>query len=82
MNLRFSKLVHLVAMGAICLTTLSFALGQAAQATNAAGKLHIYFIDVEGGQATLFVPDGGESLLIDTGGRIGTAVMPSGSPQQ
>ena len=35
--------------------------------TNAVGKLHIYFIDVEGGQATLFVPDGGESLLIDTG---------------
>jgi competence protein ComEC len=29
--------------------------------------LEIYFIDVEGGQATLFVPPHGESLLIDTG---------------
>ncbi len=29
--------------------------------------LEIYFIDVEGGQATLFVPPHGQSLLIDTG---------------
>jgi beta-lactamase superfamily II metal-dependent hydrolase len=29
--------------------------------------LHIYFIDVEGGQATLFVTPAGQSLLIDTG---------------
>jgi competence protein ComEC len=29
--------------------------------------LQIYFIDVEGGQATLFVPSHGQSLLIDTG---------------
>jgi competence protein ComEC len=29
--------------------------------------LHIYFVDVEGGQATLFVTPAGESLLIDTG---------------
>lgn len=33
----------------------------------AAKKLEVYFIDVEGGQATLFAPPGGESLLIDTG---------------
>lgn len=32
-----------------------------------AGKLRIYFIDVEGGQSTLFVTPGGQSLLIDTG---------------
>lgn len=31
------------------------------------GKLQIYFIDVEGGQATLFVTPAGESLLVDTG---------------
>ena len=30
-------------------------------------SLDIYFIDVEGGQATLVVTPGGESLLIDTG---------------
>lgn len=31
------------------------------------GKLRIYFVDVEGGQATLFVTPDGHSLLIDTG---------------
>jgi competence protein ComEC len=31
------------------------------------GKLQIYFVDVEGGQATLFVTPDGHSLLIDTG---------------
>lgn len=35
---------------------------------SAAGKtLDIYFIDVEGGQATLFVTPSGQSMLIDTG---------------
>lgn len=39
-----------------------------AQAQNAAqGKLQVYFVDVEGGQATLFVTPEGKSLLIDTG---------------
>ena len=33
----------------------------------AAKPLDIYFIDVEGGQATLFVTPSGESMLIDTG---------------
>ena len=31
------------------------------------GRLDIYFIDVEGGAATLFVTPAGESLLIDSG---------------
>src|SRR5581483_7488645 len=31
------------------------------------GALQIYFVDVEGGQATLFVTPAGQSLLIDTG---------------
>jgi competence protein ComEC len=33
----------------------------------AAKNLEVYFIDVEGGQATLFAPPGGDSLLVDTG---------------
>jgi len=33
----------------------------------AARTLDIYFIDVEGGQSTLFVTPAGESLLVDTG---------------
>ncbi|MGB8474967.1 MAG: MBL fold metallo-hydrolase [Candidatus Acidiferrum sp.] len=32
-----------------------------------AGTLQIYFVDVEGGQSTLFVTPAGDSLLIDTG---------------
>ncbi len=36
-------------------------------ADNSSGKLRVYFIDVEGGQSTLFVTPAGESLLIDTG---------------
>ncbi len=33
----------------------------------AAKNLEVYFIDVEGGQATLFVAPGGQSLLVDAG---------------
>jgi competence protein ComEC len=36
-------------------------------AAAAADTLTVYFIDVEGGQATLFVTPAGESMLIDTG---------------
>jgi competence protein ComEC len=36
-------------------------------AAQAAKPLEIYFIDVEGGQATLFVTPSGESMLIDAG---------------
>src|SRR4029079_19798091 len=43
---------------------LSFAPHPRAQA---ARSLQIHFVDVEGGQATLFVLPSGESLLVDTG---------------
>ena len=36
-------------------------------ASPAAKNLEVYSIDVEGGQATLFVSPSGESLLVDTG---------------
>src|SRR5882724_4531146 len=35
--------------------------------TQAQKPLDIYFIDVEGGQSTLFVSPSGESLLVDAG---------------
>jgi competence protein ComEC len=38
-----------------------------ALASPAADSLEVYFIDVEGGQATLFVSPSGESMLVDTG---------------
>jgi len=53
-----------------CVAFLSLGLGIASWAAAAAPKdksLHIYFVDVEGGQATLFVTPVGQSLLIDTG---------------
>jgi competence protein ComEC len=48
----------------IVLTTTSTSI---AQSDTASGDLKIYFIDVEGGQATLFITPAKESLLIDTG---------------
>src|SRR5437588_9514207 len=46
-------------------TTLALLAGPAASQTRT--TLDIYTIDVEGGNATLFVAPSGESLLIDTG---------------
>src|SRR5579859_994935 len=59
-RIRFAyRLLFLVFTSAVCLLPLA----------NAAGvtPLQIYFIDVEGGQATLFVTPEHQSLLIDTG---------------
>jgi len=39
----------------------------AAATLPAAKNLEVYFIDVEGGQSTLFVSPSGETLLMDTG---------------
>jgi competence protein ComEC len=43
------------------------AVTAAPAAPAAKGALQIYFVDVEGGQSTLFVTPAGQSLLIDTG---------------
>ena len=40
---------------------------QASSETKHGGELRIFFVDVEGGQATLFVTPAQEALLIDTG---------------
>src|SRR5947208_15638667 len=48
----------------ITIATLTFAGGALAKAPK---PLQIYFIDVEGGQATLAVSPSRESMLIDTG---------------
>lgn len=50
-----------------CLVTISSLAGSATRADEKDGRLDIYFIDVEGGAATLFVTPQGESLLIDSG---------------
>src|SRR5215510_3374821 len=50
------RLTIVAALAIACLTTVG-----------AAATLDIYFIDVEGGQATLFVTPARESLLVDAG---------------
>jgi competence protein ComEC len=67
---------------------LAAALLSCASSAMAAGKdLQVYFIDVDGGQSTLFVTPEGKSLLIDTGwagnngldaGRIAAAAKDAG----
>jgi len=49
--------------------TLALLIGAGLDGAAAQGRttLDIYVVDVEGGNATLFVPPSGESLLIDTG---------------
>ena len=46
---------------------IAVCLGLSAAGWSAGRKLEAYFIDVEGGQATLLIAPSGESLLIDTG---------------
>ncbi len=46
---------------------IAIAHAKPAQADEKNGRLDIYFIDVEGGAATLFVTPAGESLLVDSG---------------
>src|SRR6202789_4362486 len=51
----------------IILAVLFLSSSWAASSDAAQKELHIFFVDVEGGQATLFVTAAGQSLLIDTG---------------
>jgi competence protein ComEC len=50
-----------------CLLAVACVSAQALAQTRTAKPLQIYVVDVEGGNATLFVTPSGESLLIDTG---------------
>lgn len=67
---RFSRILIWGIAVAAMLPLLPFSAGSACAATvipENAKPLQIYFVDVEGGQATLFVTPEGKSLLIDTG---------------
>ncbi len=61
MSLKHLKLKHLL------LPALLVCTGLGSAQTKPAGKLEMYFIDVEGGHASLYVGPTGESMLIDTG---------------
>lgn len=51
----------------LCLVTATLCAGLVASAQTSSRDLRVYFIDVEGGQSTLFVTPEHDSLLIDTG---------------
>ena len=57
------KVLRNLVAAALIVGTVGVAAGQ----SKSSDKLRVYFIDVEGGQSTLFVTPAGESLLIDTG---------------
>ncbi len=61
----YSSVLAWLALAAALLCLLPAAWG--APPADAGKALRIYFVDVEGGQATLFVTPAGQSLLIDTG---------------
>lgn len=52
---------------AVSFSSLVIAIAGVTSAPEARKELQIYFVDVEGGQSTLFVTPEGTSLLIDTG---------------
>lgn len=56
--------------------------GLSPQSAHAADSLRIYFIDVEGGGATLIVAPSGESMLVDTGNAPPNAARDSGRIRQ
>ena len=52
---------------ALLLLVVALAVASAPMRAQGGKPLEIHFIDVEGGQATLFVLPGGQSMLVDTG---------------
>ncbi len=66
-NKPLSRLLTSILLAAVALSPTLAVAERAAADTAAAGKLRAFFIDVEGGQATLFITPAGQSLLIDTG---------------
>jgi competence protein ComEC len=62
-----SVVVFAVACAALALVAFASASAAAPASPAETKSLRVYFVDVEGGQATLFVTPEGQSLLIDTG---------------
>src|SRR4051794_19616125 len=51
----------------IFVVLISLACTQLIAQSKSSDKLRVYFIDVDGGQSTLFITPEGQSLLVDTG---------------
>src|SRR5262247_2799744 len=62
MNISYKIILQAAVVLLGCVSLLSDTSGAPAEK-----GLQVYFVDVEGGQATLFVTPDGDSLLIDTG---------------
>jgi competence protein ComEC len=62
-----SVVVFAVACAALALVAFASASAAAPASPVETKSLRVYFVDVEGGQATLFITPEGQSLLIDTG---------------
>jgi len=58
---------HSIALNAAGVTMAPTTTRNPEARVSAEKNLQIYFVDVEGGQATLFVTPSGESMLVDTG---------------
>ena len=66
--MKFTPLHATLSLVAILASSMSFAqTAHSASHDTTAGQLKVYFVDVEGGQSTLFVTPEGHSLLVDTG---------------
>jgi beta-lactamase superfamily II metal-dependent hydrolase len=63
--MRMGKLLSVAFV--VLVTACAVGRAQSEVAKSGKGELQVYFIDVEGGQSTLFVAPSGESLLVDTG---------------
>ena len=60
---RFPSAIWQVTVAVVAIAAFSLRMYAAADSR----PLRVYFVDVEGGQATLFVTPEGHSLLVDTG---------------
>jgi len=67
MTVRATTLARLFFISLVPVLCLLLSSAYAADAQPKPGTLRIYAIDVEGGQATLFVAPSGQSLLVDAG---------------
>jgi competence protein ComEC len=63
---RVTRCFAFAAIANVCLAAASLGSAQSRN-SGSGGDLKVFFIDVEGGQSTLFVSPAGQSLLIDTG---------------
>jgi competence protein ComEC len=64
---RETSIVNRAARWALAVVAIAIMAPSQLQAASADKPMTVYFVDVEGGQATLFVTPEGGSLLIDTG---------------